>query len=62
MTGMGSITSKSATLKGSGVTNGSGYTMDLNGNFFGPAAQEVGGVFTLRGPNRGNGTGALVGN
>lgn len=39
---------------------GSGYAMDVNGYFFGPAAQEVGGVFHLGG-NGGNGEGAMVG-
>lgn len=61
LTGSGSIVSRSATFKGTGVTNGSGYKMDVNGNFYGPAAEEVGGVFRLTG-NGGNGTGALVGN
>jgi hypothetical protein len=35
--------------------------MDVNGNFYGPAAEEMGGVFVLRG-NKGNGVGAIVGN
>jgi hypothetical protein len=46
---------------GTGTTNGSGYAMDVNGTFYGPAAEEMGGVFTLRG-NKGNGVGAIVGN
>lgn len=61
MTGAGSIASAGASFKGIGVTNGSGYAMDVAGNFYGPAADEVGGLFHLRG-NGGNGTGAIVGN
>ncbi|MEO6226064.1 MAG: hypothetical protein ABIO80_09490 [Sphingomicrobium sp.] len=61
MTGSGSIASRSATFKGTGTTNGSGYALDVNGGFYGPSAQEIGGVFRLRG-NGGNGTGAIVGN
>jgi hypothetical protein len=61
MTGSGSIAFNSATFKGSGVTNGSGYAMGVNGGFYGPSAAEIGGVFTLKG-NGGNGTGAIVGN
>lgn len=61
MTGDGSIAFNSASFKGIGNTNGSGYRLDVNGNFYGPAAEEIGGVFRLTGPG-GNGTGALVGN
>jgi hypothetical protein len=61
LTGTGSIAARSAGFSGTGVTNGSGYAMDVNGNFYGPAADEIGGVFRLRG-NGGNGTGAIVGN
>jgi hypothetical protein len=61
MTGSGSIAVKSSGFAGSGVTNGSGYAMDVNGNFYGPAAEEIGGVFHIKG-NGGNGTGAIVGN
>jgi hypothetical protein len=61
MTGSGSIAVKSSGFAGSGVTNGSGYAMDVNGNFYGPAADEIGGVFHIKG-NGGNGTGAIVGN
>jgi hypothetical protein len=61
LTGSGSISSRSVGFSGTGITNGSGYAMDVNGNFYGPAANEVGGVFRLRG-NGGNGTGAIVGN
>ena len=35
--------------------------MDVTGAFSGPAAEEMGGVFVLRG-NSGNGVGAIVGN
>jgi hypothetical protein len=48
-------------FSGTGATNGSGYAMDVNGTFFGPAHEEMGGVFVLRG-NKGNGVGAIVGN
>lgn len=61
MTGSGAIAFNSASFKGTGATNGSGYAMDVNGGFYGPGAAEVGGVFTLKG-NSGNGTGAIVGN
>jgi hypothetical protein len=41
--------------------------MDVKGNFYGPAAEEVGGIFLLRGSSSavggtGSGTGAFVGN
>lgn len=61
MTGAGTITYRSAGFAGTGTTNGSGYAMDVNGNFYGPAADEIGGVFRIRG-NGGNGEGAIVGN
>jgi hypothetical protein len=66
LTGTGSIAYSSAGFKGTGATNGSGYKLDVNGNFYGPAAQEVGGIFRLTGSRSsvggtGNGTGALVG-
>ena len=61
LTGTGSIAYSSAGFKGTGTTNGSGYKLDVNGNFYGPAAQEIGGIFRLTG-NGGNGTGAIVGN
>ena len=35
--------------------------MDVAGNFYGPAAQEIGGTFRIRG-NNGNGTGVIAGN
>jgi hypothetical protein len=60
MTGSGTITFASSGFKGTGVANGSGYTMDVNGNFFGPAAAEVGGLFRITGVG-GNGQGAMVG-
>ncbi|MEO7654537.1 MAG: hypothetical protein ABIS23_02495 [Sphingomicrobium sp.] len=60
LTGTGLIAYSSAGFKGTGTTNGSGYKLDVNGNFYGPAYQEVGGIFHLTG-NNGNGTGALVG-
>jgi len=61
MTGTGSIAVKSAGFSGTGVTNGSGYAMDVAGNFYGPAANEIGGLFRIKG-NSGNGTGVIVGN
>ena len=67
LTGTGSIAFRNAGFKGTGTTNGSGFKLDVNGNFYGPAAEEIGGIFHLTG-NRysvggtGNGTGALVGN
>jgi hypothetical protein len=60
LTGNGTIATASSSFKGNGVTNGSGYKMDVNGYFFGPNAIEVGGVFRLNG-NGGNGQGALFG-
>ncbi len=60
LTGAGTIAYASAGFKGTGTPNGSGYQLDVNGNFYGPAYQEVGGIFRLTG-NNGNGTGALVG-
>jgi hypothetical protein len=61
MTGAGTISYRSAGFSGTGATNGSGYAMDVNGNFYGPAADEIGGLFRIRG-NGGNGQGAIVGN
>jgi hypothetical protein len=61
MTGNGTISYRSAGFSGTGSTNGSGYAMDVNGNFYGPAADEIGGLFRIRG-NGGNGQGAIVGN
>jgi hypothetical protein len=59
MTGAGSIAYGG--FKGTGTTNGSGYALDVTGNFYGPAAEEIGGLFRIRGGN-GNGQGAIVGN
>ncbi len=61
LTGAGTISFGSSGFKGTGTTNGSGYKLDVNGNFYGPTAQEIGGIFRLTG-NGGNGTGAIVGN
>lgn len=58
--GTGSISFGSASFKGTGTTNVSGYRLDVNGNFYGPAYEEIGGIFRLTG-NGGNGTGAIVG-
>lgn len=44
------------------VNSTSGYTLTQYGNFYGPAAQEVGGLFHLSGGRAGNGEGAFVGN
>ena len=60
LTGSGTIATAASSFKGTGVTNGSGYRMDVGGYFFGPNAIEVGGVFRLNG-NGGNGQGALFG-
>lgn len=60
LTGTGTIATASSSFKANGLTNGSGYKMDVNGYFFGPSAVEVGGVFRLSG-NGGNGQGALFG-
>jgi hypothetical protein len=57
--GNGRITSRSSSFSGSG--NNGTYSMNMNGYFFGPGAQELGGVFQLKGPNGGNGDGAIVG-
>jgi len=58
--GAGTISFFASSFKGTGTTNGSGYKMDVLGNFNGPAAQEIGGIFRLTGTN-GNGQGAMVG-
>jgi hypothetical protein len=57
--GSGAITFRSGNFTAS--ANTSGYTMSLNGGFYGPAAEEVGGLFRLTGGG-GNGQGAFVGN
>jgi hypothetical protein len=59
LTGSGSIAR--GDFKGTGTTDAEGYSMDVAGSFYGPSAEEVGGIFHLRG-NGGNGVGALVGN
>ena len=63
MSGTGSISSRSGAFSGTGTTNGSGYALDVSGNFYGPAAEEIGGLFRIRSTvNKGNGIGAIVGN
>lgn len=58
--GTGSISSKSS---GFTTSNSNGaYTLSQNGNFYGPTANEVGGLFHLSGGSLGNGQGAFVGN
>lgn len=47
--------------------NAQGFLMDVKGNFYGPAAEEVGGIFALKGSSSaaggtGSGTGAFAGN
>lgn len=61
MTGTGSISFFSGGFSGRGVADAEGYKMDVVGNFYGPAAQEVGGLFRITG-NLGQGQGAIVGN
>ena len=63
MTGSGSIAYNSAGFSGTGGYNGNGYALDVNGNFYGPAYDEIGGTFHLRSTRAtgGNGTGAIVG-
>lgn len=57
--GSGSINFRSAGFSANGAAGG--YSFNMNGNFYGPAYQEVGGLFHLW--NRtGNGEGAFVGN
>ena len=60
MTGTGSIAFNAAGFSGTGTTDAQGYKMDVNGYFYGPSAQEVGGLFRITG-NAGQGQGALVG-
>jgi hypothetical protein len=61
MTGTGSISFRSGAFSGRGVADAEGYKMDVVGNFYGPAAQEIGGLFRITG-NNGQGQGAIVGN
>lgn len=60
MTGSGYISYASGMFNGTGTADAEGYKMDVTGNFFGPAAQEVGGLFRVTG-NGGQGQGAIVG-
>jgi len=60
MTGAGSINFGSGVFNGRGVADAEGYKMDVTGNFFGPSADEVGGLFRITG-HGGNGQGAIVG-
>jgi len=64
LTGTGSIAYASAGFKGTGTFNGNGYALDVNGNFYGPAYDEIGAIFKLRGnaTHPGSGTGVMVGN
>jgi hypothetical protein len=57
--GSGSINFRSMGFSTSNTT--SGYTLTQNGNFYGPNAEEVGGLFRLT-SSTGNGQGAFVGN
>jgi hypothetical protein len=59
--GAGTIQFGSSGFKSTTSATGGGYSLGVMGSFYGPAAQEVGGVFRLTGPNSGNGQGALVG-
>lgn len=61
MTGTGSISFNSGLFNGTGTSDAQGYKMDLSGNFYGPSANEVGGLVRITG-NGGQGQGALVGN
>ena len=58
VSGTGTISFRSGNFSATG--SNSGYSMTLNGGFYGPAAQEVGGLFRLTG-NGGTGQGAFVG-
>ena len=60
MTGTGTIAYGPAMFTGTGTADAQGYRMDVVGNFYGPAAQEVGGLFRITG-NGGQGQGAVVG-
>jgi hypothetical protein len=66
LTGSGSLSLGGASFNGTGTKNGGGFKLDVNGHFYGPAAQEIGGIFRLTGSynsvgGTGNGTGAIVG-
>jgi len=58
--GSGTIKASSSSFAATG-NNVGGFSIDMAGYFYGPAADELGAVFNLRGPLRGNGGGALVG-
>jgi hypothetical protein len=60
MTGTGSISFAAGMFRGTGTADTQGYKMDVVGNFYGPAAQEIGGLFRITG-NSGQGQGAIVG-
>ena len=60
MTGTGTIAYGPAMFSGTGTADAQGYKMDVVGNFYGPAVQEVGGLFRITG-NGGQGQGAVVG-
>ena len=66
LNGGGSLSLAGASFNGTGTKNGGGFKLDVNGHFYGPAAQEIGGIFRLTGSynsvgGTGNGTGAIVG-
>jgi hypothetical protein len=58
--GIGTIGSRGSSFQSRTSATGGGYSLGVMGYFFGPAANEVGGVFRLTG-NGGNGQGAMVG-
>jgi len=59
--GTGSIlVASTVSFLGGGAANALGYSSGMSGSFFGPAAAEMGAVFTLTGPD-GAGTGAMLG-
>ena len=63
--GSGTISSRGSTFQcNDGSYNAEGYALSIRGGFYGPAADEVGGNFTLTGnrTHNGSGTGAFVGN
>ena len=57
--GNGTINSRQVGFTTSNTT--SGYTLSQYGNFYGPQAAEVGGLFHLSGGRNGNGQGAFAG-
>jgi len=58
--GAGTITYRSSGFTSTVAATGGGFALGVNGNFYGPAAQEIGGLFRLTG-NGGNGQGAILG-